>query len=579
MKRDPIDVFPRFLATQTILASPFQGTAKSDAYNLLGARFASLAHSEDLLALKPYLVEIDISEEIALLKPEYALEITIPVVGTTDLLGLEQKVRNQQQFACPVAINGFGAKSEMTILNNFPHSDFVLITDISGNQYEVIVNQDGKIELPNDGIGLFSTIFAVTFIYSERQVKQGDGLESLQSIGVKTNKLLVLPPVDCQEAFTAQICVTHINERRQRIVDTIRKAEIQYPKMTSKVQAEVSVNHFQADDTRMLAVNLKLSYLPSFASYPITVKVTLTSKVDENFSLYMDSHGWMQHPIHSNVYTKHIGLNENTLRNLISQMYSEYDFIKDYLAGESFGLSHHNGYNNFLLMPEAMGRFYDFLIQDIVKGKLPIDFILAKIPNERLFEIALSRIPVNFHDSILLTQLQSILAEGSLDSVREWFQSYVFFAQDETLSDNFYLYASKAEGTLPFASVEISEQQTFLEEKLSELDVEGVKGQATFSDNAWQQASSETLSLLEHLAPEANLAKTGIYNDVDVSQVLESQAAWTPLMRVSQEMEVDTPVEMTVTDEKGEHFVTKTQVEAQPSTEVKIDPSHINSKR
>lgn len=565
-------VFPQFLSTQSVKANPTFRSATTDLFNLYGARFAALAQKENVNALKANLIEIDISEELVYLKADHCLEITIPVLGLTDLLGLGQLTPKAQQFACPVAINGFGAKSDITTLNNFPHPDFVLVTDIAGNQYEVIVNQDGKLELPSDGTGLFSIVSAITYIYSERQVKHGDGFENLQSEGIAANKLFLLPPLDCQEAFVPQICVTHIDHRHKRIVDTIRKVEIEYPKKIPKdLSTHVTISRVPSEDDQMVSIKISLDAKSSSSNYPLIACVTVEPLNNVNFSLHnaipVETNGWLQHPIHSSVFTKHLGLSESTLNFLIRHIYSEYDFMKDYLKGDTFSLSHQNGYNNFLLMPEVFGRFYDFLLHDLIHCKLTADFLFARVPEERLCGLDLSVLPVDFHDSIVLSQLQSRLAEGNFQDFKKLFRIEAF-TQEETM-EHFLLHAKGLGETLPQVSISLVDNQSFLDSKLEKVE-------QSLNDDPWSQFSSNANAVIAHLSPEQNKLKSGIYNGVDLGQVLESASAWTPMMTTSTK-EIVEQVDITALSEKNESDNAKPEVK--PSTEGEIDPSRLPIRR
>ncbi len=557
-------VLPRFLAAQSILAKPTPRSSTSDSFNLFGNRFASLMQKENLEGLQPYLIEIDISEEISLLKAEYSLEITVPVLGMTDLLGFTQ---NAQQFACPVAINGFGAKSATDTFNNFPHPDFVLITDIAGNQYEVVVTPDGKIELPSDGTGLFSIVSSITYIYSERQIKFGAGLENLQSEAIAENKLFLLPPINSFETFTSQICITHIDNDHKRKVDTIRKVEIKYPTMTlDDYQPKVITNRISSGDTDLLSVGISWQTKSTF-NHPLTACVTVESIHDTSVA---DANGWLQHPIDPNMYTKHIGLSENTLNFLIRRVYSEYDLMKDYLKGDTFSLSHQNGYNNFLLMPEVFGRFYDFLIHDLIHHKLPADFLFARVPTERLRALETSDIPVDFHDSIVLSRLQANLAEDNFQDFKKLFRSEA--STQNELADYFILRTDRLQDSIPQVSVTLIAKSNLFESGLPDYHA-NVKTGAT-----WGRFSDEPTQASAQLSPEQSLLKSGIYNAIDLSEVLESASGWTPMMATTAQ-EMGKQVDISSSTEKKDPIDNKKEEKTNPSATKEVDPSRIHTRR
>ena len=141
-------------------------------FNVHQAKFAALANSQEFEAIKENLIEIDIESALNFLNEESHLEVTVPMIGMCDLLGGDAVWENlAQPFATVMAINGYGAQLDASASNHFPRADYVLATDILGNQYEVVVGPQGQIELPEDGLGLFSILSDLTFMFSYEQVK------------------------------------------------------------------------------------------------------------------------------------------------------------------------------------------------------------------------------------------------------------------------------------------------------------------------------------------------------------------------------------------------------------------------
>lgn len=244
--------------------------------------------------VKPYVMEIDITPECAEIKEDSFLEISVPVLGLTDLFNKVDYLSKQVLHSSIVAINGFGAVDEEENGYSFPY--FVKVKDLIENQYEIIISRDGHIECPSQGMGLFSVINQITFLFSEKQIKDGEGLKECSAI--KKNKLYLLPPTGTDESYTLHICTVHFDHKNRRIVDTWRTVDV----------------HFIKEETSLPPV----SYLKT--------------------------------------------------------VYSEHDFMRDYLSSK-IALSKENDYNNFLLRPEAFGRFYDALVHDLSKGYISMEYL------------------------------------------------------------------------------------------------------------------------------------------------------------------------------------------------------------
>ncbi len=518
-------IVPTIHPTHCFVAMPYKKSTCSTKFDISNPGFAALASKDELAILKPNCLEIDITRELEVMNKDSSLEITVPVLGLTDLLGASQFCNTTRQFPCPIAINGFGAKSTNVAINSFPHAEFVLITDIMGNHYEAVVNQDGKIEIPNDGTGLFSIIAAITFIFSEAQVKQGMGLENLRLSGLRENMLLLLPPEESNEKFTAKICVTHINSYHHRIVDTISSVNANYPELTKKDYRTNAVVQRTNDATDLLTVNLALMLLPPLTKHlPLTASIALLHPDGVKYGFHhpqgfvtlpTQAHGWLQDPVHTNIFTKHIGLSDNALNLLVRNLYSEYDFMKDYLKGDTFTLSHKNGYNNFLLMPEAFGHFYDSVVHDLVHQKIPASFLFDRVPDERIAELDLSQIPVNLHDSIVLSHIQESISEHDFQHIKQCFLTNDL--QPNVIADQFNVFTSQHMSTLPQVAVELSHEDAFFQD--SNVDV-------LLSQDQVQEQYENDLRDIVKFNQEAT---------VDLHHMLEVQASWTPMITGAQE--------------------------------------------
>ncbi|MGD9591102.1 MAG: hypothetical protein AB7V32_01110 [Candidatus Berkiella sp.] len=496
-------------------------STQASVFGLHHSQFGSLATIDVLKALSPMCLEIDIAQELCSMTKNSALEITVPVLGMTDLLQ-KSITGDTRHFACPIMINHFCAKQ--TSQDNFPKPEFVLATDMMGNQYEIVVNLDGTVELPTQGTGLFTLISSITFIYSYQQVIDGFGFDSCETDN--SHKLLLLPPENNLIPFSVRTCVTHINERHQRIVDTIRTINVQYPQLSNKhYQSNIVIQREEKQRSDMLNVTVALTLLlPLTKHLPFIAKVSLdplkgvqygTNSQEDIARLPSEAHGWMQHPVNHNIFTRYYGLSERTLVSLIRHLYSEYDFIQDYLKGKFNFLSQSQDYNNFLLLPEAFGYCYDMIVRDLVHQKIPGSFLFDKIPEERLLALDTSQIPVDFHDSVVLSQIQAQLQENRFDALKSLFMTENDSVYPKHI-ESFSIFATGLSGILPQAAVEISQSQPSVK-----------KGRKDKSN-----------------------------------QMQTRQAAWTPMLHTQQ---VD-----------GEQFEVKNQVQVQPFTVVEIDPSHIH---
>lgn len=530
---------PTIFPTLNLQSMICHSNVLSEQFGLFQGRFGQLATMQEQTSLMPSCLAIDIGHEMQVIQDFNSLEITVPVMGMTDLL--EKTNTQKRHFACPISVNGFCAKNNKEA-RYYALPEFVMMTDLMGNQYEVIVNHDGSLELPQEGTGLFSLINAITFIYSYQQVYQGKGLEQLHH-PMMSQKILLLPPQENMEEFNVRVTLSHINERHQRIVDTIRTIRVNYPKISKKhYQSNVVVERESHENNDKLNVTLSLALLlPLTKHLPFTTSVSLAplkgvhyslEALDDKIKAPQASHGWLRHPTQHNVFTKHIGLSVKGLTSLVRCMYCEYDFTQDFLRGDQFNLSQANGYNNFLLIPEALGAFYDVIVHDLVHQKMPGDYLFNRVPKERLLSLDTTQLQADFHDSIVLSQIQAELNEGRLDTLKHLFMLPTDKAYPQ-LIETFGIYAKGLSGVLPQVAVEIATITAF--------------------------------------TPDANRTTKA---KVDLQPMLKSRMTWTPLLNTAKEGE---SISLTV-EVNGEQFEVSTQAQVQPFTVVEIDPSHIHTR-
>lgn len=180
-------VVPRILPTHKISVKPYYQLERQGHYQLAGPKFASLATQADFERFKEHLIAINIHDEIMALKDNAQLEVTVPVTGLLDLEPNSQFQKMAVSFPTVIAINGLGA-------GTYPQADHVMATDIVGNRYEILVDEKGRITLPEEGTGLFTLISHLTFIYSDAQITRGAGLSLLSTKDCHKNTLYLLPP-------------------------------------------------------------------------------------------------------------------------------------------------------------------------------------------------------------------------------------------------------------------------------------------------------------------------------------------------------------------------------------------------
>ncbi len=430
-------------------------------FDLYDTSFGRLASKDILGILAPHWIEIPLEEEMALLDEDHMLEISVPVLNLCDLLP-NAFFSGPPLAAKVIGFNGYAAKGSHRLIDNFPVADFCVVTDVVGNQYEAVINKEGRIEIPEEGMGLFSIPSQLTFIFSERQVKRGQGLDDCQSQGLEKNKLYIFPPNHTCQNFSMHISVSHIGENGKRIVDSIRKVGIDYQE--TKVypkSARTRINRFEGQSPSTFCVEMDLSFdrLIDFP-FPYALNVTLEEKKKIKYGLTDPAtsplphvtRGWMQHPLFSNVFTKYYGLSAKTLTIVSKKVYTQFDLIRDYLRGDRFGFSQQKGYNDFLLRSEGFERFYNMLIDELVYQRLPKNFLLDRVGGEKLIDLDFNQISVDFHDSVVLGQLHAEILEG------QYHQFYDLFSRAENLKEFLYLHENAPQPEEPKITVEIVPQ-------------------------------------------------------------------------------------------------------------------------
>lgn len=429
--------FPQHLKSQIIKVDPIKLDQTWQSFGAGGENFAKFANASDFKKLASQLIEVDILEECQSMTEDCFLEITMPVLGLMDLHHFIDFFSSNVLHPSFIGLNGFGAKSSE--IDSFPQVDFIKVMDIADNRYEIMLTPTGEVELPEQGMGLFSIIKEITFVLGYRQVITGEGLTDLQSEGSKKGKLYLLPPMGTDESFTFHVCLTHIDELNRRLVDSIRAVEVNFTAMPLLWEAKGTILGNQ--NSRVIERNyIDLSIkLKNVGTLPKPVLVNVELKHNPSVRLIpSELNAWTQHPLQANVFTKRFGLSQRTLALLIKELYTEFDYMRDYLERNPVPLSQENDYNNFLLRPEVFVKLYEGLIHDLSWGYIKGDFLLSRVSPERVQELDLSEMPVDFHDSVVVSQLQAEFDKGQLESLAMLFSPRAS-ASSMIISDGFYL--------------------------------------------------------------------------------------------------------------------------------------------
>ncbi|MCS5709828.1 hypothetical protein [Candidatus Berkiella aquae] len=153
-------------------------------YGLQGQSFAILPtlKAYRLLKQKPFdRVIFDIQKEISLLAsmPGSTLRITVPTIGFTDLI---LDYAPWPRFAIPLSVNGYVANEN----NKIPAKIMAWGKDIAGNDYPLLTNPDGKIDLSliemhRQGQLFFTTLDSISYVFSMQQLQGCDLVPSFSS--------------------------------------------------------------------------------------------------------------------------------------------------------------------------------------------------------------------------------------------------------------------------------------------------------------------------------------------------------------------------------------------------------------
>lgn len=375
MKKDR-SIFPLFFLKPKALIEATSSCVDFNAYSLGQKNFGKLVNQDVFKACQSSCLQIDIYDEICTMNEESFLEIIVPVLTLNDLTGAVKYLDQFIRHPMLLSINGYGAKIGGE--NNFPYVDFINVLDIADNRYEIMISSTGEMELPADGLGLYTIIKEITYVLTHRQVIRGEGLEDLSSIGAQRKTITLQVPMGAYENFKFHVCVTHLDRKNRRIVDSIRPVEINFSSPSVK------------------------------SGFPVLLPRILCVKCDSNIEIFSQKEiaGWKRHPLCNNVWIKRFGLHLSTREALIKLLYTEYEFIRDFLAKKILVFSSCKNYNNFLLRPECFSKIYEWFIHDLVHGYISKTYLFELLDKKALERIDWLELKSNFHDKTVLLQMK-----------------------------------------------------------------------------------------------------------------------------------------------------------------------------
>jgi len=398
-----LPIIPEFLETKSIEVTALADTSFSNSFNVQAQHFAQLASGEALNTLMPNLIKVYIGDELNMMSAEHQLEISVPVLGLTDLLPNNGLHVSDLQFAAPMAINGWGAPEDSVDMS-YLYPEHILATDIVGNQYEIIIDEHGQIQLPSEGTGLFSMLSYLTFMYGDWQVKQGHGLGSVSEFGAEPEFLYLLPPASTK-SFEPKIALTQLDENYSRVVDTIRSIKVDFSPNKAILDVDLSL---PKGNEHQLDISLDLSKLGNLQS-DMSIELNILDMQNNAFSLshpnspiaLTESQGWF-HDTKSDSYIKPLGISSEAKAAIIRDVLSEYDITKGMLQGDNLGISNKNNYNDFLIYPEAIGIVYDQLTEGLAHNTIGSDFLWQRVEMENVLEFDFNTIDLSAQDSLAL---------------------------------------------------------------------------------------------------------------------------------------------------------------------------------
>jgi len=526
-----LPVIPKFLETTNVEVPAMADTSLSNSFNVQAEHFAQLASSEALSTLMPNLIKIYIGDELDMMSAEHQLEISVPILGLTDLLSNNSLHISDLQFAAPVAINGWGAPQN-AVDTSYLYPEHILATDIVGNQYEIIIDEHGQVQLPAEGTGLFSMLSYLTFMYGDWQVKQGHGLDSVTASGAEPEFLYLLPPTT-SKSFEPKIALTHLDENHSKIVDTIRSVKVEFSPNKAITDIDLSIsksNEHQLDVSLDLT---KLKYLQSNMS----IELNVSDMQNNIFSLshpsspiaLSASQGWFYNT-ESDSYIKPLGISAEVKTAIIRDLLSEYDMTKGMLQGDNLGISSKNNYNDFLIYPEAIGIVYDQVTEGLAHNTIATDFLWQRVDLDNGSGFDFNNIDLSAQDSLVIhsaTELSG--AEPQAEALKSLLEPV---GTSETQS-HLSLFSEQSILGMPKIQAQISDQSfnTVLDshsniDQMLKHDIGGGENHGILNATIFNQETDMTLSFEDIMdSPLQMQMSDGNSLAQNLSVLLDSEAA------------------------------------------------------
>jgi len=188
---------------------------------------------------------------------------------------------------------------------------------------------------------------------------------------------------------------------------------------------EINISRDDLDSGQLLHLELTSKNTDLSNNKPYNLQVSFLPDAGTQFSLNelnaTENANWKQDPSNLDLFYKPIGLSEFSAKALVRNVFSEFDFSKQLLKGEDFGIAKGNSFNDFLLNSEAIGVVYDLLVDGLIDKTLPGEFLLTHVSPERFEQIDLSYVQFNLHDASVIDAISGQLQDGNYNEFKSIF--------------------------------------------------------------------------------------------------------------------------------------------------------------
>jgi hypothetical protein len=122
-----------------------------------------------------------------------------------------------------------------------------------------------------------------------------------------------------------------------------------------------------------------------------------------------------------------------------------------------------------LLRTEGFRALYNLLIHCLINRKVPGEFLLKNLNLERFANLELSSLNFDFHDKMVILQIQQDLLNNRFHKFLDLF-SKENYQSHQQIQESFYIYAKGLHNDLPKVTMEVLSQQEFNKNILSYID-------------------------------------------------------------------------------------------------------------